>query len=134
MKRMLPIVAVLLSACSAQQGPNYELNGAQGTKELAEQAVAAYQHGDKERWNKLLCHQNDDVPLSGWTSMKAIVGDISEVKLVKIAEGTKAGNAHSLSDAFSTVVFEVQSQKYPLKTLLLKFFETEKKECVGLIY
>lgn len=65
--------------------------------------------------------------------MRTLVGDISEIRLVKLAEATNAGNSFT-SDLTTEVVYEVHSEKYPLKKLLLKFFAMENPACVGLTY
>lgn len=126
---------MLLAGCSNQQKPpsSAHLTGAQHTLKLAEQAVWAYERGDKARWQSLLCLKSVDDPLVGWNQVRSLVGDISNVRLVKIAEASNAGN-RSDADSFTSVAYEVQSQKYPLKTLLLKFFPVENDQCVGLVY
>lgn len=126
---------VLLAGCAAQQSPSSSehLTGAHHTLKLAEQAVSAYERGDKARWQSLLCLKSVDDPLVGWNQVRSLVGDISNVRLVKISEASTAGN-RSDTDSFTSVAYEVQSQKYPLKTLLLKFFPVENDQCVGLVY
>lgn len=128
-------MCMLATGCSTHKDthslPN--LAGAQGTLKLAQQAISAYERGDKERWQSLLCLESVDDPLTGWNQMRSLVGDISDVRLVKVSEASNAGNG-SDADSFTNVVYEVKSQHYPLKTLLLKFFPTEKDQCVGLVY
>lgn len=128
-------MSMLLAGCSTQQSPpsSTHLTGAQHTLKLAEQAVSAYQRGDKARWQSLLCLKSVDDPLVGWNQVRSLVGDISNVKLVKIAEASTAGNG-SDADSSTAVAYEVHSQKYPLNTLLLKFFPVENDQCVGLVY
>ena len=128
-------MCMLLAGCSTPQSPpsSTHLAGAQNTLKLAEQAISAYERGDKARWQSLLCLKSVDDPLIGWNQVRSHVGDISNVRLVKISEASHAGNG-SDADSFTSVAYEVQSQKYALKTLLLKFFPVENDQCVGLIY
>ncbi|HCH7782481.1 TPA: hypothetical protein NNM78_001914 [Pseudomonas aeruginosa] len=135
MKRTIAFLGLILAGCVANhQAP--EKTGvpiANNTYALTQQALEAYQHGDKGRWTRLLCQKSDDAPLTGWKSMRTLVGDISEIRLVKLAEATNAGNSFT-SDLTTEVVYEVHSEKYPLKKLLLKFFAMENPACVGLTY
>ena len=129
------LLSLLATGCSTQKNSSSvpDLPGVQGTLTLAQQAISAYEQGDKEQWQSLLCLKSVDYPLTGWSRIRSLVGDISEVKLVKVSEASNAGNG-SDADSFTQIVYEVQSQNYPLKTLLLKFFPVESDQCVGLVY
>ncbi|MFP3516493.1 hypothetical protein SB766_09865 [Pseudomonas sp. SIMBA_077] len=129
------LLSLLVTGCSTQKNSNSlpDLLGTQGTLTLAQQAISAYERGDKQRWQSLLCLKSVDYPLTGWSQIRSLVGDISEVKLVNVSEASNAGNG-SDADGFTQVVYQVQSQNYPLKTLLLKFFPVESDQCVGLVY
>ncbi|MCU1783205.1 hypothetical protein NTD80_10620 [Pseudomonas sp. 13B_2.1_Bac1] len=109
-------MCMLATGCSTLKDsyslPN--LAGAQGTLKLAQQAISAYERGDKQRWQSLLCLESVDDPLTGWNQMRSLVGDISDVRLVKVSEASNAGNG-SDADSFTNVVYEVKSQHYPLK-------------------
>ncbi|MBK4999774.1 hypothetical protein IAE37_002050 [Pseudomonas sp. S31] len=65
--------------------------------------------------------------------MRTLVGDITDIKLVRLSEATNAGNSFAM-DSTTEVVYEVQADKYPLRKLLLKFFPTKEPDCVGLLY
>ncbi|MEX0165321.1 hypothetical protein MRBLPD1_003836 [Pseudomonas brassicacearum] len=129
------IMCMVVAGCSTQQNTNPLRNvvGAQATLDLAEQAILAYERGDKAIWQSLLCVKSDDRPLIGWNSMRDLVGDISNVKLVKVSEASSASNGFA-ADRIVGVDYEVHSQRYPSGTLLLKFYPLKNSQCVGLTY
>ncbi|NNN24330.1 hypothetical protein [Pseudomonas nitroreducens] len=135
MKRTIALLGLLLAGCVAKQQAPEETGVpiVKNTYELTQQALEAYQHGDKDRWSRLLCQKSDDAPLTGWKPMRRLVGDITDIRLVRLSEATKAGNSFT-SDLTTEVVYEVQSEKYPLRKLLLKFFAIENPACIGLVY
>ncbi|UII69277.1 hypothetical protein LVW35_16455 [Pseudomonas sp. HN11] len=129
------LACLVMAGCSTPQHsePLSSPAGAQGTLKLAAQAISAYEQGDQARWQSLLCLKSADYPLIGWNQVRSLVGDVSNVRLVKVSEASNAGNGAD-ADSFTNVTYEVQSQHYPLKTLLLKFFPVENDQCVGLVY
>lgn len=135
MKRTIAFLGLLLAGCAAKQQFQDETSVpvANNTYAVTQQVIEAYQQGDKARWGRLLCQKSDDVPLTGWKSMRTLVGDITDIKLVRLSEATNAGNSFA-TDSTTEVVYEVQADKYPLRKLLLKFFPTKEPDCVGLHY
>ncbi|WP_153490968.1 hypothetical protein [Burkholderia cepacia] len=101
---------------------------------LSHQALTAYQNGDKRAWQNVVCDaKNDEAPLDGWNNMRALVGDISNPRLIAISGGSSAGNA-GIDLAGANARYQVTSSKYPLKELVLTFYVTDRDHCVGLLY
>lgn len=108
--------------------------GAETVMSLGHQALTAYQSGDKLAWQNVVCDaKNDHAPLDGWDNMRALVGDISNPRLIAISGGSSAGNA-GMDLASAKLRYQVTSSKYPLKELVLTFYMTDRGDCVGLLY
>lgn len=131
----LVVLAMLIGGCATHSSTSTlpQSKKVQDILDLSTQAITAYQQGNAQKWQSLLCNNHPDRPLSGWKDMRALVGDIEHIRLVLVQDRTKAGNA-SPEQKFESVEYEVQSENYPLKFLLLTFLGGDKPGCVELIY
>ncbi|WP_157654922.1 hypothetical protein [Burkholderia ubonensis] len=120
----------LISGCSVAS-PTTPV-GAGQVAHISKTAISAYQAGDDSKWKRVVCGGDDDrAPLAGLENMRALVGDISNVRLIALSAGSDAGNA-GMDLETPIARYQVTSSKYPLKELVLTFYTTERAGCVGL--
>lgn len=125
-------VCIVLAGCTTTGGSPaqvIEVNGAQNIVASSRDALNAYQLGNKVSWEKLVCNS----PLSEWDSMRTLVGDISDIRILMISGPSDAGNS-SLDFQHPRVAYQVTSSRYPLNELLLKFGIYDGRSCLNLSY
>lgn len=101
---------------------------------LAEKAINAYQVGDGDSWNKIVCGTSDNNGMSSWKNVNRSVGEISNVKLLKKGEKTNAGNSAGIAPDYVDASYEFLSSSYPLGIMLFNFSYHDETKCLYLLY
>jgi hypothetical protein len=119
---------------SANNAPPKRPEHVEKGKELARKAIDAYQVGDIESWNKIICNSSNNSRLRSWKNVNGSVGSISKVRLLKEDEKTNAGNSSGKKPDYSDASYEFLSSTYPLGLMLFNFSYHNDTKCLYLTY
>jgi len=118
------------SDATSPSASRYELP--EGTKvviDFAYEVMKAYQEGDEEAWNRLICMANEKPAAFGLKSVQ-FIGEISNPRLLVAAGVTSALNA-SGQFQHPVVRFEVKTPTFPNFMLT---FVMENETCGGMLF
>lgn len=124
-------VCLVVAGCvtTANVGHSIAVEGAQVVIARSKVALVAYQSGNKDSWGKVVCSS----PLSEWSIMRSLVGDIRNIRVLAIAGPSDAGNS-TIDFQHPMIAYQVTSSRYALTELLLKFAIYDQRDCLNLSY
>jgi hypothetical protein len=102
-------------------------------EELGKVAVEAFQKSDVKSWNSAVCQGSGVKESYTLENVAKRTGKISNVKLVKPGDATKAGNSGGRVPGYADVIYEVVSSIYPVNdgVMLLSFHYDADGKCLS---